>query len=77
MIEGPKRFGGLIQDMYQKCNSLTKQWILRIQVKIFVSTHLFLEDIMDKQDIRKILTLNNDSNLPILCNQENFLIQNN
>ena len=44
MIEGPKRFGGLIQDMYQKCNSLTKQWILRIQVKIFVSTHLILED---------------------------------
>ena len=31
----------------------------------------------DKQDICKILTLKNDSNLPILCNQENFLLQNN
>ena len=31
----------------------------------------------DKQDLCKILTLKNDSNLPILCNQENFLLQNN
>ena len=31
----------------------------------------------DKQDICKVLTLKNDSNLPILCNQENFLLQNN
>ena len=31
----------------------------------------------DKQDICKLLTLKNDSNFPILCNQENFLLQNN
>ena len=31
----------------------------------------------DKQDICRLLTLNNDINLPILCNQENFLLRNN
>ena len=31
----------------------------------------------DKQDICKMLTSKNDSNLQILCNQENFLLQNN
>ena len=47
MIIGPRRFGGLMmQDLSQMCNSLTKQWILCIQVKIFVSTHLILEDFM-------------------------------
>lgn len=31
----------------------------------------------DKQDICRLLTLKNDSNIPILCNQENFLLRNN
>ena len=31
----------------------------------------------DKQDICKLLALKNHSNLPILCNQENFPLQNN
>ena len=34
----------MMLDAYQMFNSLTKKWILRIQVKISASTHLILED---------------------------------